>query len=1616
MAEQVRGVYLQQVNSINETDGEPDVDIIAIHGLDTKSPDTWTWRSKDGEKPDVNWLSDPDMLPARLKRVRIFTCDWPADLLQDSSLVSWTIGEFARRLLAGIVDMRLPLAVDAKNRDRPILFIASCLGGIMLMKALVMADRPESDYYGIRKATRGIIFLATPFRGTSFQDIAAWVEPMMKSWASLRNRSVAQLLNSVKGSTYDLEQLVRAFTRLCQDADYPCKIHTFYETGETILQSKVLPVFLLPWLGQSKLLVDRSSATLDIDTDPLPLERRHVMMNKFCGPHDADYEVVAGRLDALLQMVWNGPLQQADAWIRDKHYTADRLRIQRLSGQRLPMDQCYINLTVVERFGERGEHPSTFSILSRQKVGNPGRGYHVDLATLFNEGRRRGSRLKRISIQGQAGVGKTTLCKKIVYEFQRQTWTEWNKLFDRVLWVPLRNLKLEERKRTGYNYECLFNDEYFSLPESKPELAQALAKALTTQNSKTLFLLDGLDEVSQLLVGEGTMACFLQDLLKQPNVIITSRPSAKPLSGMDLELEVTGFNDEQVEAYLNADPGIAPQVNEVKSFLRQHWLLQGLVRIPIQLDALCYTWDDFGSGTSPETMSAIYQAMEQKLWRKDAVRLGRMTEAEVESAHCIEIEDKVESEVKLLECLAFAGIYSAVYEYTSAHREKVSRAWRSSGKAYALGLPLDETLGRLSFLRSSDSSMMIKDRSYHFIHLTFQEYFAARYFVHHWSSRKSLRVMELGSQQRGNMKELGAESFLRKEKYNTRYDIFWRFVTGLLHARSDEDELCRFFRIIENQPRDLLGPVHQRLIMHCLSEVASPDGNGPFALTRKKLEHQLSQWLEFECEFDSDYNESPLFRWAAHLATEVEFPEKSLNDVLERASDNVQALALGGLGRRLRLPRSTIDLMTRWLESEDFDTRFRSSKWTVFRILSSHNDLPVQTLNALIRHIDHGDSITQGYVLKALRAQWTLPKEIRDILARRVLDGAPNFQRGALVALSGLPLEHAIDITVAQLDHPDAVVRQRTLGSLVEDSEFAGYVIQAVAARLEDRHEDIRKSALYVLQRQGTLPEDVIKLVIARLEDGAVFVRREALYVLRRQQTLPEDILKGLVAQLQVYDGETKAVALEALSNTSNISANVMKTVSTLVPGRDDILQSILDTNLLRRSSSLQEGLLRTAVHWITDGKTHVQPAAFRLLGASTELPGDVIASLSGFLRSHDEDIKLEILGIFSRQSVLPTEALEGVAAQLGHQSKDIARAALNVLGSRWNTQELPLDFKSTTMFLRDEDTKIRRNALEVLSKIPNLPNDILSAIVSQVKDPNQHMETRCAALSALRRHPHLSAEIVSEVSERLQDRDAAVREQAALALAAQSALPQGVVKALAVRLEDEAPLVRSAAAMALRNHSLSKDILDAIASLLADPAGWVVRAPALEALGSTPDLPPKIVKAVVRNLSDKDSRIRDQALQVLVNQDSLTPETYQVLAPWLEFEDGGMRLGVLQSLQRQPSLPDNVLHLVIAQLGDLPKFSGLETAVRRAALTVLNCQLALPDTILKKATSYRAWLTLSFREHVSCYVADGVIYFDVMDGLGKITLQGNSDEFMEAMLEVQKEVGVPRQIHDLYA
>jgi hypothetical protein len=169
----------------------------------------------------------------------------------------------------------------------------------------------------------------------------------------------------------------------------------------------------------------------------IPLDTDHFGLNKFSGKDDENFKLV---LPEIRRMVEKGRsiiaeldksrerslLEQADSWIRDKHYTEDRLKIQRLSGAQLSMDQCYINLAIVEHPGRdaarsKGErdkedtlsHSSPFSLSARLKIERPDKSIQVELPTLFNP--RKGpdghtTQPRRILIRGRAGDGKTTLC------------------------------------------------------------------------------------------------------------------------------------------------------------------------------------------------------------------------------------------------------------------------------------------------------------------------------------------------------------------------------------------------------------------------------------------------------------------------------------------------------------------------------------------------------------------------------------------------------------------------------------------------------------------------------------------------------------------------------------------------------------------------------------------------------------------------------------------------------------------------------------------------------------------------------------------------------------------------------------------------------------------------------------------------------------------------------------------------------------------------------------------------------------------------------------------------------------------------------------------------------
>lgn len=1372
------GVHLDQVNASDDRD--TDIDIIAIHGLDTRSPDTWEYR-KGGNK--VNWLSRPDMLPKKAGRARIFSCNWPANLFEGSYFRQKTFDEFARLLLAGI--RRRPLAAsDLAGNERPIIFIASCLGGVILMKALVNADDSD-EYLPLRRATRGIVFLGTPFRGTSFQDVAAWAEPGLKAWASVQGREVSQLLHEAKYS-FNLDELVRRFTRLCQNKDHPYLVVNFYETGKMSLPRKLFPwlpamfaqerpvrlqndrcfypIFFIPDRKSGTVntyqLVDRSSAILDIVKDPLPLDKIHNMLNKFDGPGDPAYQCVAGKIEEMLANIREtSPLQQADAWIRKELYTEDRLRIERLSGEPLSMDQCYINLAIVEHPGRnaRGsqdtmdtQQSSQFSLFARLRVDKPDKEVEVVLPMLFTPcetGNSKKIEPRRVLIRGQAGVGKTTLCKKIVHDF---TYGKlWPGLFDRLLWVPLRNLKLKERRQVaGYNFGCLFHNEFFFEHPKGDVLAKVLWNAVRDTRMRTLFLLDGLDEVLQDLDSGGDMFRFLRELLDQPNVVITSRPHAMlppGLKSLDLELETIGFYPDQLTDYLQRaafkdDPDKAA---EVQSFLKKNPLIQGLVRIPIQLDALCYTWDGFSGESIPQTMTAIYQAIETKLWqKKDVLRLEKQHDGQLVTPCHIEGADMdqiFESEIYLLEGFAFTGLFNNIIDFELKHRIAISKHFKLPGT----NILLDKTLPRLSFLRPSEPSLNDGNRSYHFLHLTFQEYFAARYFVRQWMAGQPLDCLELKPSRK--IKKSEPAKFLQKYKYHVHYDIFWRFVSGLLDAEGEMESL-HFFQTIEKTPRDLLGPVHQRLVMHCLNELMPGQDKSKLSQFRSELEAQLSQWLLFECKFTK---RSP------RLGGERELPDQALIRALAQASDEGKILILESLTSRPLIEASILNLASSWLGdgiSQDLEFAIlrmlglqqaawsgenlklakymaarledndRRVQWAATKALQNQQDLRLETVSDIAGRLEHRNSDVRLAAVEALQNQHNLIPEIMDTITERLEDENPHVQRAAVEMLQN----------------------QRDLSS---------EIMSAIAGRLKHDDSGVRRAAVEALQNQQVVSPETVSIIAERLDDEDSGVRWAAVEALHNQQILSPETVNIIAERLEDEDSSVRWAAIRTLQNQRDLCPEIVNTIAKWLEDEDSHIQWSAG-EMLQNEPDLSPEIMHTIAERLEDENSGVRRAAVKTIQNQRDLSPEIVSAIAGLFEDNDQRIRWAAVEVLQNQQDLSPETMNTIAGWLGHKDSGVRRAAVETLQNRQGLN--PETVTAIAELLEDENSLVQRAAIEMLQNQPDLSSNIMSAIAGQLEHEALHV--RKAAVEALQDQQDLSPETMSAIAGRLEDEDWHVR------------------------------------------------------------------------------------------------------------------------------------------------------------------------------------------------------------------------------------------------------------------
>ncbi|KAI8599516.1 hypothetical protein EDD21DRAFT_339706 [Dissophora ornata] len=752
-------------------------------------------------------------------------------------------------------------------------------------------------------------------------------------------------------------------------------------------------------------------------------------------------------------------------------YYEPYLLILRVSGDELDLETCYVNLAIVEAPAQRKKEKKHLKdqaavfhrIPSFEAIERANMRSSIPLEQLFNKRKLRDGNEnvpKTILVQGRAGIGKTTLCKKLVHAHQTGLWRD---RFDTALWLPLRQLKAFKSR----TLEGLLREKFFTQGLGKGE---SLAHALETcaQKGRVLFILDGLDEiVTDTECDEGiALRSFLRTLLRQQHVVITSRPSGLDkslLPSIDLELETVGFSPQNVKDFLVKV--LKPEAaRTVQCFIQQTPLIQGLVNIPVQLDVICFSWDSLPMDGPTITMTGLYQLMVRKLWCKDALRLKKtaggkdLKEREINNLAPKHIDKLMSTELQHLGYLAFKGMKNN--HQIEFDTKALLSAFEDLGDYDAtdeIGLlppQLLEMMKQTSFLHTADvdldASKSDSQQAWYFLHLTFQEYFAATWIAQHLQVKQphpSAAMMTVEQ----------AKAFVQEHKYNPQYEIVWWMVAGLL----DGEALEEFFGLLQGSPRDLIGGRHQQILASCLNEARARLNTTVVA----RLDAELMKWLRFEIQTCHSKGGRSI------LGSQTSFPEALLVENLSSVF-SWKAILVGTLEARSTLSESAIQSLLGALKDEDTDVRESAAS-----ALGNQSTLPESAIQSLIGALKDEDWYVRQSAASALGKQSMLPESAIQSLIGALKDEDWSVRQSVTEALHNqyyslciaFPCLAEDEIVCVYKNHLFLYSCRRVMSLHVQDNQLCFYTEQGLVRSkpIDSDKEKIITSTFKAVQHEA---------------------------------------------------------------------------------------------------------------------------------------------------------------------------------------------------------------------------------------------------------------------------------------------------------------------------------------------------------------------------------------------------------------------------------------------------------------------------------------------------------------------------------------------------------------------
>ena len=196
---------------------------------------------------------------------------------------------------------------------------------------------------------------------------------------------------------------------------------------------------------------------------------------------------------------------------------------------------------------------------------------------------------KLILLQGAPGMGKTTLCNEIAYQWAEECLLNDTEL---VLLIYLRDPAVLNIKYLKDLIHYFYNSD-----EVNTELSKNCAKILNDRDGNNLtVVLDGFDEFN--VSSDSLITNILRrKVLPQCRIVVTSRPTASNRlhRRADVRVEVLGFTDENKIKYIKQELKDYPKkIKRLQSYLDEHSSIKSFCYIPMMMSLLVYVFKENG--------------------------------------------------------------------------------------------------------------------------------------------------------------------------------------------------------------------------------------------------------------------------------------------------------------------------------------------------------------------------------------------------------------------------------------------------------------------------------------------------------------------------------------------------------------------------------------------------------------------------------------------------------------------------------------------------------------------------------------------------------------------------------------------------------------------------------------------------------------------------------------------------------------------------------------------------------------------------------------------------------------------------------------------------------------